>query len=152
MLSFWSSSLVRTFPQLLPEVPTWELLFSAHPDPAQSCTGHGFKGKNNSTHLFERLLHLHQWMPVRDGLAWVRQHLVPVVSPQSFCIDPHTANPNYLIMTHSEEQQKSNTVISGPKWLHTIKVRHSSMIPGCHEVQCQANVGSAAVSVHRNIK
>lgn len=49
---------------------------------------------------------------MRDGLAWVRQHLVPVISAQPLGIDPHTANPDDLVVTHSEEQEKSSSVVT----------------------------------------
>lgn len=55
---------------------------------------------------------------MRDGLPWVRQHLVPVVPAQAFRVDPHTADSYDLIVAHSVGETK------GLPWgaRHTLRV------------------------------
>lgn len=51
-------------------------------------------------YLLLRLLGLQQGMPVSNGLAWISQHLVPVVSAKSLSVASHPHHTNDLIMTY----------------------------------------------------
>lgn len=50
------------------------------------------------------LRYLSQGMPVRDGLAWVRQHFVPVVAAQALSLRACSAHTNHLIVAHSVQE------------------------------------------------
>lgn len=105
---------MRKFPQLCSENPRREQELSESLEPAHSRSAQALQGKDNPTHLFEGFLHLHQRVPVGDGLAGVRQHLVPVVSAQPLGVDAHAANPDDLVVAHPEEEQRSSTITIHP--------------------------------------
>lgn len=38
---------------------------------------------------------------MRNGLSWVRQHLIPVVPAKAFSIDPHSTDSYDLVVANS---------------------------------------------------
>lgn len=52
------------------------------------------------TYLLLRFLGLQQGVPVCNGLAWISQHLVPVVPAKSLSIASHPHHTDDLIMTY----------------------------------------------------
>lgn len=48
-------------------------------------------------------------MPVRDWLARVGQHFIPMVSPQALCVWSSPTHPNHLIVPDSATQEKHFT-------------------------------------------
>lgn len=51
-------------------------------------------------YLLLRLLGLQQRVPMSNGLAWISQHLVPVVPAKSLSVASHPHHTNDLIMTY----------------------------------------------------
>lgn len=54
----------------------------------------------SESYLFLGLLGLQQEVPVRDGLAWISQHFVPVVPAKSLGVASNPCHTDDLIVTY----------------------------------------------------
>lgn len=55
--------------------------------------------------------YLYEWVPVGDGLAWVRQHLIPVISAQALGHAPHPTHTNNLIVADAVDGRRGTCLL-----------------------------------------
>lgn len=89
-----------------------------------TCTSSYFEGKKRT------VLYLSQGMPVRNGLAWVGQHLVPVVPPQALSIWPRPTHTYHLVVAHPVGimQTHTHTHKHAISWVHKIYMTPKSWV------------------------